>query len=370
MNTCIYSKEQFQTASGEHILQNSFGVRWTSSTIVCDRVQAYFGRTIDSEIDKHFREIRNLLRINSGRRDPAPTIKGLKTADGQVIDLEPGGKPRFSRPNVECKQTEDGKYLVQIQLGHRGQLGWALHELRKQYPRLKIEENEILKTAQRGRDYIHSPVHTPLVFGGKEYARAIVKACMNLLAANGCPALDASFDRAREFVLNGIGEFQNFLRWPIKEPVPPLPILGPVDHYIGFTSRRSRVEGIVQLFGGIYHSICLSQNYSGPALSFGYLVDPLREAEPAETRTPEVNSDFIPVFADQPEHLGSEAQSLMRIGMTDIMETFQARSRKEMITECMMEAFGPPDGQPITEAQIAKLSSLVARRFLKLPDDF
>ena len=60
----------------------------------------------------------------------------------------------------------------------------------------------------------------------------------------------------------------------------------------------------------------------------------------------------------------------MQSGMTDIMETFQARSRNEMISECVMEAFGPPDGQPITEAQIAKLSSLVARRFLKLPDNF
>lgn len=58
---CIYRQQQFETASGEHILQNSMGARWQSNTIVCDEVQRDFATTIDTALEKGFQEFRLLL---------------------------------------------------------------------------------------------------------------------------------------------------------------------------------------------------------------------------------------------------------------------------------------------------------------------
>src|SRR5271154_6807131 len=101
MNTCIYSKSQFDRATAEHILQNFLGARWTSSTIVCDEVQAAFGKTIDAEFAEALKAFRTILATKSGRGDDPPTLKGLETADGQKIDMQPGGKPRLAKPHIK-----------------------------------------------------------------------------------------------------------------------------------------------------------------------------------------------------------------------------------------------------------------------------
>lgn len=51
MNRCIYTKEYFETADGEHILQNFLGARWTSTEISSNevtspRITEHFGLEI------------------------------------------------------------------------------------------------------------------------------------------------------------------------------------------------------------------------------------------------------------------------------------------------------------------------------------
>jgi hypothetical protein len=130
MNTCIYTKKPFEKAAREHVLQNFLGARWTSDSIVCDEVQATFGKTIDAAFEKGLRPVRNLLGTKGGRGGDAPTLRRLNTASGETIDLEPGGKPRLARPIVDAKKLAPGKgWSVSIQLGHKDQAGWVLADL-------------------------------------------------------------------------------------------------------------------------------------------------------------------------------------------------------------------------------------------------
>jgi len=51
MHTCIYTRTNFASSTGEHILQNFLGARWTSNSIVCNEAQIKFGKTIDSAFE-------------------------------------------------------------------------------------------------------------------------------------------------------------------------------------------------------------------------------------------------------------------------------------------------------------------------------
>ena len=65
MRKCIYSKEEFEQADGEHILQDSFGARWTSNEISSNSVQKTFGEGIDNTIASQFQKIRTILGFKS-----------------------------------------------------------------------------------------------------------------------------------------------------------------------------------------------------------------------------------------------------------------------------------------------------------------
>ena len=91
MPTCIYTRQVFEKASAEHVLQNFLGARWASDAIVCDAAQEAFGKTIDAAFEKGMRPVRNMLGTKGGRGETAPPIKRLSASSGEVVDLESGG---------------------------------------------------------------------------------------------------------------------------------------------------------------------------------------------------------------------------------------------------------------------------------------
>jgi hypothetical protein len=117
MNTCIYSKLRFTESDAEHVLQNFLGARWTSTVIVSNSVQITFGKSIDVALERGLQPIRNLLGAQGGRGEAGPTLKRISTTANEVIDLEPGGKPRIAKPLVTVEKRPDGKHNVKITLG-------------------------------------------------------------------------------------------------------------------------------------------------------------------------------------------------------------------------------------------------------------
>ena len=87
------------------------------------------------------------------------------------------------------------------------------------------------------------------------------------------------------------------------------------------------MDGLVQFFGGIGHIVRLGHGYEGEAFKFGYLVDPLRNSEPAETREPTFDIDLLPQFDDGHAEPGPEVWPVYR----EIYETFLSKYMRRAV---------------------------------------
>jgi hypothetical protein len=110
---CIYRGEPFQDASGEHILQNSMGARWQSSTIVCNEVQTLFAKTIDTALQEGLQEFRLLLGAKGGRGGSPRPIR-VETTTGKPALLKPGGQAELASPIVTRSSENPQQYEIAI----------------------------------------------------------------------------------------------------------------------------------------------------------------------------------------------------------------------------------------------------------------
>jgi hypothetical protein len=361
VNTCIYSKSQFDCATAEHILQNFLGARWTSSTIACDEVQAIFGKTIDAKFAEALKAFRTILATKSGRGDDPPTLKGLETADGQKIDMQPGGKPRLAKPHIKFENKSAEEVKISISLGNENHAGWAIAELKKKFPKLSIKPEELLKAGKAQESYLRSPVKIEIILGGHDYIRGATKACFNMLAAHNIQVLDPAFDPVRDFILHGRGSTEDFFRWPAKLIVN-APRIGEVDHFMGVLNKGASVEAVMNLFGGIP----LSSSYSGPNFKVGYLVDPLRVAQPAETREPQFSDSAILDFKAQPEKPGQFTWNAATDAVHKVMRAHQQLTTSQIIKESWEEVFGAPDGRQITQTDINLVVEKIVKKLFRI----
>lgn len=312
--TCIYCESAFSDATGEHILQNSFGARWTSDEIVCNECQSVLGETIDASIAKQFSWLRNLFGLKSGRGQDPPLIPRLKTDSAKVIDLEPNGIPRLNRPHFTVSSDDGNRASGQIALGTAKHLGWALKEIKDKFPNAEIELGDLVQSSGP----LGEAVHLRADLGGTDYGRAVVKACFNLYSV--CFPSEARrvcFDPLRKFVLEGLGDVTDFLRWPtVALATGPR---GDLEHQITLVHRGPVVEGWVVLFGHLHHAVRLTATYDGTDLGpCGYTVDPFREHEPAEHRNSSFDVSSIPQFSAQPAELGVPGRELIASGLTEL----------------------------------------------------
>jgi hypothetical protein len=336
MPKCIYTGVEFTAASAEHILQNSLGARWTSSTIVCNEAQKLFGETIDVALAKQFDVIRNLFALRSGRSDEPPTLKGLPLKSGEVINLEPGGKPNLNCPIVSVTTKNDGSSDIHIELGHKGQMGWALYELKKKIPADQLPEH-LGSLTQSKESYLQDPVKLRFSFGSKEPLRAILKAAFNFAAVAGVSVHDPCFNLAREFVLQGQGNSWDFIRFAGEDIFEPETKLGPIDHFIGVAVRNTSVDLFIRLFGVVQYVARLTSDYQGPQMQAGYVVNPLRQPEPAETRSPQFNPENFPFFENQPDAPDEPAWAVLHKRLSAAVEEFFSRARNALISKILEE---------------------------------
>jgi hypothetical protein len=363
LHTCIYSGVEFESASAEHILQNFLGARWSDSTIVCDKVQAEFGRTIDVALERAIQPLRNLVGSRGGRGETGPNVKYKLAKTGEPIELEPGGKPRLVRPKVEVQPHPSGiGHEINIEAGNKKQLAWAIAQLKQKLPPGALSPDviqQIEKQASLAPKRLTEPVHIPLKLGGHEYFRGLAKSCFNLLALH-TNVHEQCFDPIRAFVLSGVGDSSSFARWPRANSDPQLPSIGPFDHFIGIVSRDSRVEAVVRLFGSVFLSICLSDKFDGNAIHCGYLVDPTREAKPAENRKPDFVNESVPSFEDQPTKPDSSSRKTMTRSGNAFIQRYFDRDIENVAEKIVTDVLGPHDGERITAEMLAEIEKRVA----------
>ena len=233
MARCLYSLEDFEVADGEHILQNFLGARWTSHEIVCNELQSRFGATIDIALEEGIKPIRNLLGTLGGRGGAGPPLKNLPATTGEILDLEPGAKPRLREPVIQEHPLQDGRIQVKAQLGTQNHLNWVFAKIREKYPNARIDEAQATSSARTLRGFVDGSVTLSVDFGGDDYFRGMLKACFNLLGVTYRPiAFQPCFDAVREFIKNGVGGSARFIRWIELSDRLAIPQLGPADQAI------------------------------------------------------------------------------------------------------------------------------------------
>ncbi len=360
MFTCIYSRKECATSSGEHILQNALGTRWTSEAIVCDELQKEFGETIDVELAAALNPFRSLFNVATGRGKPASALRCLDSSAGYQAALEPGGLLAVEEPRVQINVLPDGSKMLSI-AARPGNLDWAVHIAAQQVPELnkeKLKSDLRMAKPAPGGMTPDETVKVQFRAGGRLYERAALKAVFNLIGAAKLPVFDAAFDPVRDFVRTGAGQPENFIRFAVENAFRPETRIGPIDHYILLTVRGSEVVGIVQFFGAIQHVVRLAQGYAGPAFKIGYVVNPLRHPAPAESRTPEFSAAAIPDFDGQPPKLGSRVWDWQGARISAVMKSHPEILLNAQIARILDEVRGPT-GVPWTVEKVEELKRRV-----------
>ncbi|KVD13791.1 hypothetical protein [Burkholderia ubonensis] len=357
MNRCIYTKEQFETADGEHILQNFLGARWTSSEISSNQAQHQFGATIDVALADGLKEIRNLLGARGGRGEPGPSLKNISGSEGTRFTVDPGGKPNIAEPVIKTTQMPDGRHQVQVVLGDMKQLGWAVAKLREMFPDSSFDIEELRRHAVSQSGYLSEHLNYRSGLGGDEFFRGTLKAAFNLIGVSDADtALLDVFDEVRTFILNGTGDHKKFVRWLNTVEEIALPKIGEFDQFVSVYSTDGFVDGYIQFYGEIGFLLRLAEGYSGPEFCYGYLVDSLRDAMPAEIRNPEFSKENIPTFESGSPLPNEVVWPVFGTRFSRILERYYKRADMQNLSRIVDDVLRPHIGKTTTEEMLGELS--------------
>lgn len=360
MNQCIYTKTFFEIADGEHILQNFLGARWTSTEISSNQAQHQFGSTIDVALADGLKEIRNLLGTRGGRGELGPSLKNIMGSEGTKFTVEPGGQPKIAAPVLKPSQMPDGLHQVQVSLGEMNQLGWAVAQLKEMYPNTQFDINELRKSVVVQPRYVSESLNYRSGLGGDEFFRGVLKAAFNLLgASNRSTALLDNFDDVRTFILTGAGDCKKFIRWLNTPDEIVLPKIGEFDQFVAVYSKGGFVDGYIQFYGEIGFLLRLTEKYEGPEFCYGYLVDPFRDAAPAEIRHPDFRVASIPSFESGSPLPDESAGRSIIARFSRILTRHYKRADTKNLSRLVDEVLLPHDGKTITQEMINELSQKV-----------
>lgn len=355
MNKCIYSGEEFEDATKEHILQNFLGARWTDATIVCNEVQQEFGHTIDPGFEEGLKSLRTLLGVKGGRGGSPPPIKRAKSESGNEFHIAPGGKPKIASPII----SEDA-ISISIQVANEDQLSWAIHQLNERHPHAKFEETELRRAARKSQSHLDEAVRLRLSLGGPNFFRGLCKAAFNLLAVtDSSTALRPELNGVRNFILRGDGSGEDYVGWVSTDDPISLPRLGDIDHSVGVFRRGGEIGGVVQLYGNLPFILRFCSGCAGDDFETLYVVNPFRDTEPPESRKESFNPDDIPHF-DSCAHLPKEVRPCYVDRIKRILAVYEERADRLVISNIVHDVLGHKEGEIITEEDVNQLLRQVA----------
>ena len=265
---CAYCLKEFEKAPKEHILQNTFGAKWTSNTISCEECQKYFGKHFDVPCEEHIRLYRNLLNTGTDReRKKVPKINDVQCDNGYSYTLHPGGVPNLSKPHIE--KTPDGCRII---MGRMKDIGQGLHLAKKI---LGAEELLIEGEPLKVREKL-PPLHYRFPRVGLTVAKAFLKAGFNMLAEkNKELSLSSVFNDFRTFMMEGGEEdLSSFFRFPAEKICLLDEFETAFHHQLYVYSRGSTVEGAIKIFGAFMYHLRFSNTYKGESFCYAYITDP------------------------------------------------------------------------------------------------
>jgi hypothetical protein len=350
MRKCIYSKKEFEQADGEHILQDSFGARWTSHEISSNCVQKKFAEGIDNTVASQFQKIRTILGFKGGRKGDSPDIKNIKGSDGNQYHLKSGGIPHIASPIVQEYQDNEGNDITKISVSKYPQLHFARKEIKDKFPDSTFTIEELRSKAKKESTDVDAEFDINIELGGKDFFRGILKSIFNLLGVkNSYLALTPEFDAVREFILSGSGDVTGYVRWITCSKPFSIPRLGEFDHFICVFSNNQKVDGFAQFYGEIAYSIRLAETYQGDDFCYSYLVNPCRDTDPSEKRDCQFDKNILPHFDSGMKTPNKDVENIYEIRSSNILKKNENRQRTQRIQKITDETLSSQDVETIDD---------------------
>lgn len=370
MPICIFCASALDKATKpEHILISAFGGRKTTRRVICSPCNNQFGGGIDRSFAEQFAGIRNMLRLNSGTRQPPPARRDV-WAGRDKIDIAGDGTISLRAKPFTITTGPNGSQQLHISAG-------SLEKIAEMIPHmaaaLKVSEEKLreLISQQEGMfvERRPDPIPLDLQFGESDMVRSVAKSCLVLWATlvGNDEVVGACFQHIRKFILGERIDPPGGDKSDLDSRIVDLPEgvaaeYGPVFNMIYVKSDRAgKVVGHFTVFNIVGSSVVLAEAGGSPERQIALVANPITGAW----------TDKIAEKLDIPfEWLASpdyDAETMNRTNQRfgKLMEYYSSSSRSNELGRIIgdvLRSHGLNEGNQIPMEIAASVSKEIAER--------
>jgi hypothetical protein len=366
---CLFCPAELdETTKPEHILLNALGGRGKTTDAICSTCNNKFGGTIDNVLTSQVKELRNLLQLESGKGDAAPTLKKVQAGEHKV-NIKGDGTLELAATPFTIERLEDGRWNVQIRARSEEHLAEIVPHLAAA---LQIPEEQLraqLAGAQGSIIYRRAgAVHHELLLGGPDAIRSAVKASLVLwstLVGND-EVRSAPYDAARQFVVNGDEQFSlnrtHIDSRPFGDIERMKAAFGLMFNLIYVRSdERGRVVGHFTLYNAVAWLFTLAESGGTPNAKIAIISNPLNPSQWSDRAAEDFDVPFE--WLNNPDYSDELVRSKARVEAI-IKHYYEVNNPKEwarIIDDCFKKLNIAPD-EIVPPDKVKELSNLIGNK--------
>jgi HNH endonuclease len=371
MPHCLFCPTELDgTTKPEHILLNALGGRKTTTKAICSCCNNTFGATVDDVLASQVAALRNLLRLESGTGNVAPSLNNIQAGE-QKINIKGDGTLEIVHKPFTIELLEDGKWNVEILARSEEHLAEIIPHLAKA---LKIPEENL--RAQLGGAQASlitrrpAAVHHELRLGGPDAIRSAIKACLVLwstLVGND-EVKSAPYDAARKFVLDGDGQFlRDRTHLDSRQFADVERMKAAYGLLFNMVYVRSdelgRVVGHFTLYNAIAWQVTLAEAGGAPNAKVALISNPLDPRYWSDRAAAEFDVPFV--WLNSPDYTDECVRPKARLHaiIQHYFETTMPKEHGRIIDECFARLDIAPD-KSVPANQGSELSRLISSRIM------
>ncbi len=360
MLSCIYCKNksfQYDCGSKEHVILSSLGGIKASKNICCEGCNNRLGNEIDEPFADNFSFFSTMFNIITGRKKKASILKNEVEYNGNIYDLQPGGKFKLSKGSVRFKDS--GGFSIVA-----GSTEQAITLLEQAKKKSKESTEDSMKIEAKSTKIFLPPQEKKLDIGGNLQFRSAAKMLITYLGTciNPERLRDGSFDKTISFIDGNLSEFSetyigdcglllNLDRYNISN----------INHraFIFASQEKRIVIGVLELFGAIRYTVKLSNVWNSSDFSRVYIIDPVNR----KNQNFESLSNFT---FDNYKECHQDSHTVLN-GIESLVSNFQERQCKKHNSEIISDAINRhmKEGELITDRILFNSASEVANKLVQ-----
>ncbi len=366
--------------SVEHVIPQAIGGLLKVKSLLCKGCNGWTGQEWDSTLCDQLNWFSLMFQVVRDR-GAVPSMP-ISTLSGEELLLLNDGSMTMRRPIFEKQPLEDSKTRIHIVARDKLEAKRMLTGASRKY---RIDVDETLRNASTSTHYLQSPVMVNLPFGGPRTGRSIVKTALVYAAMQGVDATlcgqarryllqgdrhpDAAtatppFTRLDTITGGGDGDVPPFDYYYTKDPLTERPSV--VLHSVCISSRGSEGQllAYVEYFGCHRCLVLLADDYAGPEVHAGYLIDPRTgDALQADFKLGIGKAEVRSLFQREYDEIEGRTAAYNSVMEVAIAGSFDRE--RERLVEQAWQALGKSgikEGELLTEVHIAQLSRELAER--------